>query len=127
MLASRLLQNNDVVSAIDEVGRLHFKGLIAPAMVRVRALLNAPDHPKHADTVLSILSRLGYGERNEATVEMKHTHRDMRGDAVIERIRELAAKHGLDADALLAGSVSSGQGPAMIDHDPLPKDGSVDF
>jgi phage terminase small subunit len=101
VVGSQLMRDEKVLSAIEECARLQFRGLIAPAIEAAKAMLRAKSHPKHADTVLSILSRLGYGERSEQAVAVTHT--DRRGEVVIERIRELAAKHGLDADQLLGG------------------------
>ena len=63
----------------------------APLIARLRA----------AD---SLLDRGGLAGLQKIAVD--HTHRDMTGEALMERIRTLAKKHGLDPEKLLAGNAA---------------------
>lgn len=100
--AHHLLHREHVLDAIEELGRKQFRSMLVPAIAAMHALINKPDHPAHARTVETVLSRLGLAERQ--AIDVQHTHTDRTGVAMMERIRELAKKHGLDAEALLAGA-----------------------
>ena len=52
----------------------------------------------------ALLDRVGLAPQQNIQVE--HNHTDRTGAALMDRIRELAKKHGMDAEKLLAGQVS---------------------
>jgi hypothetical protein len=66
--AFELLHKEYILDAIDEVGRREFRGLLVPAIIAMRKLVDRPDHPHHAQVLGSLLSRLGFSER--ATVDV---------------------------------------------------------
>jgi hypothetical protein len=85
--AHELLHRERVLSALDEVGRKEFRGLLIPAITAMRRLLDSPDHPDHARSVQSLLSRLGFSEKTTVDVtvsgqiELNHT------DQAVEDLR----------------------------------------
>lgn len=78
--AHALMHRERVLAAIDEVGRKAFRGLLVPAVMATRALIENEKHPDHAKVVQSTLSRLGFGERSGIDVnvsgEVQHNHTD---------------------------------------------------
>ena len=68
--------------------------LAASGLLRIAA---KPDHPQHVKALELLANRVGLQEKQQIEV----THRDLTGDALMARIRELAKKHGLDERKLL--------------------------
>lgn len=66
-----LMHRERVLAAIDEVGRKAFRGLLIPAVMATKALIDNDKHPDHAGVVKSTLSRLGLVERSG--VDVNHT------------------------------------------------------
>jgi hypothetical protein len=85
--AHHLMHRPRVIEAIEEVGRKEFRTLLVPAIQAMRKLIRNPDHPDHAKTVATLLSRLGFGEKTALDVtvtgqiELNHT------DAAVEDLR----------------------------------------
>lgn len=105
--ACECLQNPKVRAAIQEVARSTLHG-IGPALA-VAGLINIakkPDHKDYAKAVEMILNRTGFGEKQQIEV----VHRDLTGDALMERVRLLAEKHGVDLGRLV------GLEPKLIEH-----------
>jgi phage terminase small subunit len=67
------------------------------------------DHPHHFRALEAIANRVGLHETTEHHVKVQHT--DRTGAAMIERIRALAAKHGMDPGALLGQNAAAGGAP----------------
>lgn len=112
--AYELLHREKVLAAIEEVGRKEFRGLLVPALTALKTLLEKPDHTDHAKVVQSVLSRLGFSEKAAVEMNINHTHTDRTGAALMDRIKELAAKHGLDPEKLLGGNVPREASPPLL-------------
>jgi hypothetical protein len=134
-----LLHRDRVAKAIEEVARKEFRGLLLPAIAAMRRLIKNPDHPDHARSVATLLSRLGFGERNVTEVNVSGEVMVNHTDAALEDLRRLKAL-GLPRDKLLEVFGFSGldryeamlaekdaRAPKTIEHKPdeLPA-GSVD-
>jgi hypothetical protein len=100
VIATGLLRNPKVVDAMFEVGRLAFRArgpaIAAEALLRIA---QGPSHKDRARASIAILDRTGMGPTLRHEVE--HTHIDLTGDQLIERIRDLAHRCGLDAARLI--------------------------
>ena len=107
-----------VDAAIKEYSRQAL-GTLGPMMATAGLLRIAekPDHPDHFKALLAIANRVGMNETTEHHVMVQHM--DLRGDALLEKIRGLALKHGLDASKLIGINVSR----ETIDVTPEAKDG----
>lgn len=100
--AFEVMHDPKLEAAVFEFGRttMAAMGPILATTALLRIVQN-PDHPQHLRAAEAILNRVGLHELTEHKVTVDH--RDQTGDAMIERIRALAAKHGMDASALLGG------------------------
>lgn len=88
--ASIMLQDEKVKAAVREVAQATL-GTAGP-MMAVKALLDVvamPAHDQRIKAAEAILNRIGMGEKQQIEI----THRDLTGDALIERIRFLEAKY----------------------------------
>jgi hypothetical protein len=97
-----------VLDAILEVSRAHMRGdgplIVAREMLRIAA---DPTHPKQAAMLLALSDRVGIAA--EQNINVKHEHTDLTGKAMLDEIRRLAEKHGLDPAKLLGGNVIEGE------------------
>lgn len=86
--------NPKVQAAITEYGRTLFgtEGMVL-ALSGMLTIARNPNHPQHAKILELIANRVGFGEKQQIEV----THRDLTGDALIERIRYLESKYGNSA------------------------------
>jgi phage terminase small subunit len=93
-----------VQAAIQEVAR-QLLGSRGPLLATEGLLRIAGDrkHPQHVKALEMILNRTGMGEKQEIEV----THVDLRGDALVERLKALAARLGLDAEKLLGADTKT--------------------
>lgn len=87
--ACRALQRERVLEALDEVGRRAFRELLVPAVIATRTLIKNKKHPKHAQTVLSTLSRLGLVERTGVDLNMTGEVTVNHTDAAVNDLRVL--------------------------------------
>lgn len=69
--AHMLMHRQRVLDALKEVGNKYFQSLLIPSVMAMEKLVSKPDHPDHAKTVFSVLSRLGLTERTG--VDVNHT------------------------------------------------------
>jgi phage terminase small subunit len=80
-----------VLEAIEEAARTEFRGLVGPTIRAAKNLILNDKHPDHAKAVNSMLSRLGFAERNGVDVtvtgEVTMTHTD----AALEDLRRCMA------------------------------------
>lgn len=118
-----------VQAALLEAGGKELVSLALPAVRAMKALLSDPAAKGHRNAAESVLDRVGLGATQNISV--KHEHTDRTGAALMDRIRELAAKHGLDPARLLAGETPQ---PRVIEHVDVggglgagQPDGSVEF
>lgn len=86
-----LMHRERVREAMFEVGKTEFVGLLLPAVMARKRLVENDKHPDHAGAVNSTLSALGLGERStldvnvSGSVELNHT------DAAVADLRRLKA------------------------------------
>lgn len=84
-----LMHRERVREAMHEVAKTEFVGLLLPAVMARKKLIENGKHPDHAGAVNSTLSALGLGERSavdlrvSGTVELNHT------DAALADLRRL--------------------------------------
>jgi hypothetical protein len=86
-----LLHRERVAKAIEEVARKEFRTLLLPTIAAMRRLIKSPDHPDHARSVATMLSRLGFGERNVTEVNVSGDVTVNHTDAAVEDLRRLKA------------------------------------
>jgi hypothetical protein len=100
---SVLAHEPEVQAAIIEVGGRELISLTLPAILALRSAIANPKSKGHLAAILSVLDRVGFGAPQN--INVKHEHTDNTGAGLMKRIRELALKHNLDPDQLLAGQV----------------------
>jgi hypothetical protein len=98
-MGSVLAHDPKVQAAILEVGGKELVKLALPAIRAMARMIGDPKSKGHRQAAEGVLDRVGLGREQNITVS--HTHTDMTGAAMIERIKMLAAKHGLDPAKLL--------------------------
>jgi hypothetical protein len=101
--ACRLLQQESINAAIHECAWMRMRSaalVAADTLVRIAANPQARDGDR-LRAAEALLDRVGLAPIQKIDVEHKHT--DHTGAALMERIRELAGRHGLDPERLLAG------------------------
>jgi hypothetical protein len=84
----------------EEVER-RFKGAGALSIGALIKIVENPDHKFHFQAAVALADRAGYAPIARRQIEVEH--RDRTGAAIMERIKQLAKKHGLDVEQLLAG------------------------
>lgn len=87
--AHECMHRERVIEAIEEVARKEFRGLIAPALFATRAMITNKDHPDHAKTVQSMLSRLGFGEHTSVDLNVSGEVRLNHTDQALQDLRTL--------------------------------------
>lgn len=102
--AHRLIHRDDIQAAILEEGKRRMRGLIPFAMKQLEEIAENPQHKQQAAAVMAILNRGGIHEVTERNVNVNVKLSREEEDA---KIRELAAKLGLDADKLLGSCVDA--------------------
>ncbi len=104
---SQLLHNERILAAIAEVTTKGFRSSAALGRKVVEQIALNDRHPKQLQAAVALLDRGGFQVENiqKITVE-KH---DLTGRALIERIKVLADKHGLDATKLIGSNVIDGE------------------
>jgi len=98
-----LMQNENVLAAIREVsGKTLMFGTIMAANVLVEMLQRDDVEPKDKLKAAGmLLDRTGFGAAQ--TINVNKTTTDRSGKAIMERLKELAAKHGMDPMKLIGG------------------------
>jgi hypothetical protein len=98
-----LSHDPNVDAAVKELSKTAL-GTLGPFLAAAGLLRIArkPDHPDHFKSLLAIANRVGMNETTEHTVKVEHT--DLRGDALLERIRALAVRLGVDETKLIGGN-----------------------
>jgi phage terminase small subunit len=94
----RLLQRSDVQDALRELCEYELKSLTPAALMRMRQVLDDPNHKDHARTIFAVLDRTGLHAISETktTVAVDDKH-------LTQAIKMLAGELGLDAKRLLGG------------------------
>ncbi len=99
----RLAHDEKVIAAINEETSKRYRS--AGALIGLRVMERIAQNDKHKDQLRAaemLANRAGF--RAEQRIEVAHTHRDLTTEAMVQRIEELARKHGLDPQVLLGGS-----------------------
>jgi hypothetical protein len=86
----QLVHKPRVMEAIEEVCRTEFRGLVPLVIGAAKRLLLNAEHPDHQKTVVSLLSRLGYGEKTSVDVNVSGEVTD-HTTAALEDLRRLKA------------------------------------
>lgn len=89
--AHALMHRARVKDAIEEVARLKFRSLLVPTINATKRLIEKSDHPDHAGTVKSMLSRLGFGEKTGVDVNISGEVVVNHTDAALNDLRALKA------------------------------------
>jgi hypothetical protein len=113
-IAHRLMQNERILEALREIAG---KRLLADTMLAANALgviVRNPQHKDHTRAVLEVLDRAGLNA--EQRIKVQHHHTDETGATMVERIRALAARLGVDEAKLLGGNAVAA--PKLIDVTP---------
>lgn len=87
--AHRMMHNERVLAAIEEVGRKEFRALMVPAILANKRLLKDMKHKDHAKAVMSTLSRVGFAERSGVDVNVTGEVTLNHTDAALEQLRAL--------------------------------------
>jgi hypothetical protein len=101
----RLAHDERVIAAINEEVSKRFQS--AGALIGLAVMTRIAETKGHKDQLRAaemLANRAGFGA--EQQISVKHTHTDMTGAALMARIKELAAKHGLDPEKLLGGNAA---------------------
>lgn len=103
VMACNLLQRQDINDAINECAGMRLR---AGALVAAEVLIKLASDETAAGSLrlraaAALLDRVGLAPQQN--IQVDHVHTDRTGSALMDRIRELAAKHGLDPERLLAG------------------------
>lgn len=114
--AHYLMQDQDVLAAIEEVGRKVLIGLAPVAIKRAKAILNDPDHKRHAHMIEVILDRTGFAAKTEHTVTVTHTADVKELEALARR---LALENGIAPEKFVGLNGLGGSGDSrqkVIEH-----------
>jgi hypothetical protein len=98
--AFEVIHRERVLAAIDEVGRKLFRGLLIPAIIATRKLIESEKHPDHAKTVSSTLARLGLTERTGVDVNVSGEITVNQTDTALNDLRTLLGM-GVPRDKLV--------------------------
>ena len=102
--AHELMHNPKVQAALkEEMSKRIALGAIV-GIYGLQAIAADPNHKDHLKACVALADRGGYSPIVQQEIKVEHT--DRTGAALMERIKELAKKHGMDAQKLLAGNVS---------------------
>jgi hypothetical protein len=112
-------QDHRILDACAEEMESRMPGCGAMSMAALKKIVEDPLHKDHFKAVVALADRSGYSP--VARQEIKVTHKDMTGDAMIARIKELALKHKLDTNFFLGLS----RDPVLIDAKPEASQGAA--
>ena len=71
--AHHLMQDADILDAIEECTRATLRGLAPVAVSRATAILEHPKHPYHGRMIETVLDRTGHFARTEHSVRVEHS------------------------------------------------------
>jgi phage terminase small subunit len=106
--ASKLRSDQRIVAAIQEQAGKRLWAISLKAAGRIEQLIDSPDDAVALKACAAVLDRTGLAAQQN--ININQTVRDESGKAIMERIRALAAKHGLDEGRLLGKPA-----PAVVD------------
>lgn len=99
-----LMHNPKILAALkEEMGKRIALGAIV-GIYGLQTIATDTKHKDHLKACVALADRGGYSPIVQQEIRVEHT--DRTGAALMDRIKELAAKHGLDPEKLLGGQVS---------------------
>ena len=125
--AYQIAHKDRVVAAVEQVARTQFRNLV-PHVIRAAAkIVEDPKHKGHVPLIISLLSKLGYGERTAVDVNVSGEVVVNHTDAALEDLRRLKSL-GVPREQLIETFGHSGlpryeamlaqRGPKLIEHNP---------
>jgi phage terminase small subunit len=87
--AHHVLHRPRVIEAIEEVCRTEFRGLIPLTIAAAKRVLEDPEHDDHVKMIVSLLSRLGYGEKASVDVNVTGEVVVNHTEAAVDDLRRL--------------------------------------
>ena len=87
--ACMLMQREKVIAAMNEVAWRDMRGAALLAALRLKQMLDKPDHPDHTKAIGMVLSRVGYSEKTAHEVLHKVEGPADRDMAAVEDLRML--------------------------------------
>lgn len=104
VVACRMAQDPRIVAALQEQAGKRLLSVSMKAAFRVEQMLESPDEKIALKAAMAILDRAGHAPQQN--ININQTVTDQSGKAIMERIRSLASKHGLDEKRLLGAPVA---------------------
>ena len=104
LMGHELLHRPYIIAALHEESRRRFTLAGWLGVLNLIGIAENEEHPEYYKASVQLADRFGYGAITEHKVTVDHT--DLTGQAILERIRALAAKHGLDQAKLIGGNVA---------------------
>jgi hypothetical protein len=99
--AHHLMQDPDILDAIEECTRATLRGLAPVAVSRAKAILEDPKHSYHGRMIETVLDRTGFFAKSEHTMKVEHAVDVRELEALARR---LAAESGISAEKLLGNA-----------------------
>ena len=104
LMGHDLLHRPAIIEALHEESRRRFTLAGWLGVLNLIGIAENDEHPEYYKASKDLADRFGYGAITEHKVSVQHM--DLTGDAILQRIKALAAKHGLDEAKLIGGNVS---------------------
>jgi len=98
--AHRLIHDQRIIDAMHEQAGRRLWSLSMKAVHRIEQMLDSEDGKTVLKGALGVLDRVGFAAQQN--ININQTVTDQSGKAIIDRIRALANKHGLDPQLLLS-------------------------
>lgn len=114
VVASNLFERKDIVEALYEHAgqRMRANAMLAAGVLIEIASDKEAGNGMRLRAATALLDRVGLGVQTQQSIHVEHT--DRTGAELMDRIKELAAKHGLDPEKLLGGQVSRETSPPLL-------------
>jgi phage terminase small subunit len=97
--ASQMRSDQRIIEAIQEQAGKRLWAISLKAAGRIDQLMDSPDDAVALKAAMAVLDRTGMAAQQN--ININQTVRDESGKAIMDRIRQLAQKHGLDEQRLL--------------------------
>lgn len=107
--ACMMRQDKKIIDAMHEMAGRRLHAVALKAIHRIDEALDSEDGRLRLKSALGVMDRVGYGA--QSTINLHQTTMDLSGKAIMERIRALADKLGVDQGRLLGGPA----GPDPVD------------
>ena len=107
LMGHDLLHRGPIIAALHEESRRRFTLAGWQGVLNLIKIAEDDTNRNYFKASKELADRFGYAAVTEHKVTVDHT--DLTGQAILERIRALAAKHGLDQAKLIGGNVADAQ------------------